>query len=78
MLFVSQYASVSALIESYGSRRSVWFPNIFPLRMLWFQGVFTIFGGGVLVVNTLFQVVMTDVTPESQRYDTKDFDKNWL
>lgn len=49
------------------SRQPGAFPEIFSIRMLWFQGIFTIFGGGSLVISTLFHVVFTDVTPESQR-----------
>lgn len=42
------------------------FPHIFPLRMIWLDSVFAIFGGGSMVATALIFTCMSDVTPSSQ------------
>ncbi|MCJ1463419.1 hypothetical protein MMC07_002026 [Pseudocyphellaria aurata] len=46
------------------------FPHIFPIRLMWLQGVLTIFGGGPAVTTALFWVVTTDVSSEAERATT--------
>ena len=46
------------------------FPQVFPIRLIWLQGLIAIFGGGSLVVSALLLVVVSDITLEYQRYVT--------
>ncbi len=34
-----------------------------PLRAIWYGSVFNLFGGGVMVAESLFCVILSDVTP---------------
>ena len=42
------------------------YPDVFPLRMIWLDSLFGIFGGGSMVATALIFTCMSDVTPSSQ------------
>ncbi|MCJ1473273.1 hypothetical protein MMC13_001924 [Lambiella insularis] len=48
----------------------LFFPNFFPVKLIWFEAVFGIFGGGSMVATALLFVIVSDVTPSSQTAST--------
>ena len=48
--------------------RSGAFSPVIPIRLVWLEAVAGLFGGGYLVALALVLVIVSDVTPTSQRY----------
>lgn len=44
-----------------------WFPNVFPIRLIWLHFVFSCIGGGFTVVVTLLHVIIADVVSAEER-----------
>ena len=46
--------------------RLVYFPNFFPIKLIWLEAALGIFGGGSMVATAMLFVIISDVTPSSQ------------
>ncbi|KAL6709005.1 hypothetical protein ACN47E_002132 [Coniothyrium glycines] len=44
-----------------------WFPDVFPIRLIWLQFTFSMVGGGFTVVVTLLHVIIADVVSAEER-----------
>lgn len=44
-----------------------WFPEVFPIRLIWLHFVFSCIGGGFTVVVTLLHVIIADVVSAEER-----------
>ena len=45
-----------------------WFPNLFPIRLLWTQWLCELIGGGVSVMTSMVYLIVANVTSEDSRY----------
>lgn len=45
-----------------------WFPQIFPLRLVWLAWAMTLIGGGAPVGLSMVMTMIADVVKPSQRY----------
>ncbi|MCJ1400764.1 hypothetical protein MMC11_003972 [Xylographa trunciseda] len=48
----------------------LYFPNFFPIKLIWLEAALGIFGGGSMVATALIFVIVSDVTPSSQTAST--------
>ena len=44
-----------------------WFPDVFPIRLIWLHFIFSCVGGGFTVVVTLLHVIIADVVSAEER-----------
>ncbi|KAF1970016.1 MFS general substrate transporter [Bimuria novae-zelandiae CBS 107.79] len=44
-----------------------WFPDVFPIRLIWLHFVFSCVGGGFTVIVTLLHVIIADVVSAEER-----------
>jgi len=44
-----------------------WFPNVFPIRLIWLHFVFSCIGGGFTVVVTMLHVIIAEVVSAEER-----------
>ncbi|MCJ1435788.1 hypothetical protein MMC27_005163 [Xylographa pallens] len=44
-----------------------WFPETFPIRLVWAQWAWQLIGGGSTVISTMFFLVLADMTPAESR-----------
>lgn len=46
------------------------FPDVVPIRAIWFQALFNFIGGGDVVAEMLFMCIITDITPQTKLANT--------
>lgn len=44
-----------------------WNPEMLDIRLVWLSSAFYVIGGGPVVADSLFYVLIADVVPESSR-----------
>ncbi|ODA77560.1 hypothetical protein RJ55_07189 [Drechmeria coniospora] len=44
-----------------------WFPDIFPLRLVWAAAIWTLVGGGPFVFGAMMLTIVNDVSTDAQR-----------
>ncbi|MCJ1322470.1 hypothetical protein MMC15_007819 [Xylographa vitiligo] len=55
---------------SFFNHLPVYFPNFFPIKLIWLEASLGIFGGGSMVATAMLFVIISDVTPSSQTAST--------
>lgn len=55
------------LMEDAWAFLVTWFPDVFPIRLIWIHFVFSLVGGGFTVVITLLHVIIADVVGAEER-----------
>lgn len=65
--FILAIAMLGVFLEDGWAFLVCWFPDVFPIRLIWLHFLFTLMGGGFTVVITLLHVIIADVaTPEKR------------
>lgn len=65
--FILAIAMLGVFLEDGWAFLICWFPDVFPIRLIWLHFLFTLMGGGFTVVITLLHVIIADVaTPEER------------
>lgn len=65
--FILAIAMLGVFLEDGWAFLVCWFPDVFPIRLIWLHFLFTLMGGGFTVVVTLLHVIIADVaTPEER------------
>ncbi|CAK7224204.1 hypothetical protein SEUCBS140593_005492 [Sporothrix eucalyptigena] len=65
---VGLYLSVTGiLLTQLFSLVVVWFPNVFPVRAIWAASLFTLIGGGPVILDGIIFAMLADVAPAAYR-----------
>ena len=59
--FILAIAISGVLMEDAWAFLITWFPDVFPIRLIWLHFFFSLVGGGFTVVVTLLHVIIADV-----------------
>jgi MFS family permease len=60
-------AIFGALLEDGWAFLICWFPDVFPIRLIWLHFIFSCIGGGFTVVVTMLHVIIADVVSAEER-----------
>ncbi|KAK0656432.1 major facilitator superfamily domain-containing protein [Cercophora newfieldiana] len=61
--FVFLLAVIGCLLSDVWIRAVYWFPEVFPLRMVWLSGIFQAIGGGGATLGSIGMVLIADACP---------------
>ncbi|KAJ4350449.1 uncharacterized protein N0V89_009070 [Didymosphaeria variabile] len=65
--FILAIAMFGVLLEDGWPFLVTWFPDVFPIRLIWLHFVFSCVGGGFTVIVTLLHVIIADVVSAEER-----------
>jgi MFS family permease len=65
--FILAVAIFGVLLEDGWPFVVCWFPDVFPIRLIWLHFLFSCVGGGFTVVVTLLHVIIADVVSAEER-----------
>ncbi|KAK3682952.1 major facilitator superfamily domain-containing protein [Podospora appendiculata] len=60
-------AIVGCILNNVWIRVVYWFSDVFPLRAVWFGGLWQVIGAGTVTFSSVFYVLVADVCPAEQR-----------
>ena len=65
--FILAIAMFGVFLEDGWPFLVTWFPDVFPIRLIWLHFVFSCVGGGFTVIITLLHVIIADVVGPEER-----------
>lgn len=65
--FVLAIALFGVFLEDGWPFLVTWFPDVFPIRLIWLHFLFSCVGGGFTVIVTLLHVIIADVVSAEER-----------